>query len=129
MTLTVTPIYAALLTFLFIALSWYVIMYRRAKVISLGDNDDKALRKRMRAQANFIEYTPLGIILMLIAELQGAPAVALHAMGLALLVGRILHAVGFASTPQKIILRQIGMLLTLGMLALSAIGLLGHVLF
>lgn len=128
MTLTVTPIYAALLTGLFLVLSWYVIMYRKANLISLGDNDDKALRKRMRAQANFIEYTPLGLILMLIVELQGASAVAIHAMGLALLGGRVLHAVGFTATPQKIILRQIGMVLTLAMLALSALALLGQVL-
>ena len=129
MPLTLTALYAALLTFFYIGLTWRVIMYRRAHLISLGDNDDKALRKRMRAQANFIEYTPLGLILMLITELQGAPAVALHGMGLALLVGRILHAIGFASTPQKIILRQVGMLLTLGMLLLSALALLGHALF
>jgi hypothetical protein len=36
---------------------------------------------------------------------------------------------GFAATPQKIILRQIGMLLTLLMIALSALGLIGHALF
>lgn len=127
--MSITPLYAALLTLLFLALSWHVISYRRANLISLGDNDDKALRKRMRAQANFIEYTPLGVILMALAELQSAPALALHAMGLALLAGRLLHAIGFSSTPQKMILRQIGMVLTLLMLALSALGLLGHALF
>ena len=126
MTLAITPLYAAALTLLYLALSWHVIAYRRTNLISLGDNDDKALRKRMRAQANFIEYTPLGLLLMLLTEVQGAPALALHLMGLALLGGRIAHAVGFASTPQKMILRQLGMVLTLTMLLLSALGLLGH---
>ncbi|MGB3246527.1 MAG: MAPEG family protein [Sulfitobacter sp.] len=129
MLVTTTALYAALLTLLFITLSWRVIMYRRANSISLGDNDDKALRKRMRAQANFIEYAPLGLILMLITELQSAPEIALHAMGLTLLVGRVLHAVGFSSTPQKMVLRQIGMVLTLGMLVLSALALLSHLVF
>ena len=129
MTVTITALYAALLALLFLGLSWYVIMYRRSNKISLGDNDDKALRKRMRAQANFVEYTPLALMLMLLTELQGAPAMALHLMGLALLVGRLCHAIGFASTPQKFILRQIGMVLTLGMMLLGALGLLGHALF
>ncbi len=128
MILPVTSLYAALLAFLFLALSWYVIMYRRANMISLGDNDDKALRKRMRAQANFVEYTPIGLVLLMLTEAQGAPGFALHLLGLSLLVGRVLHAVGFASTPPKIILRQIGMVLTLLMILLCAIGLLGHAL-
>ena len=127
--MTITPIYAALLTLLYFVLSWRVIGYRRAHLISLGDNGDKALRKRMRAQANFIEYVPLALILMLLAEGRGAPPLALHALGLALLAGRGLHAYGFSSTPQKIILRQIGMVLTFAVLLLAALGLLGHALF
>ena len=97
-------------------------------VIWLGDIGDKNLLKRMRAQANCAEYAPLALILLLLTELNGAPAIALHLLGLALVSGRILHAYGFASTPQKIILRQIGMGLTMGMMALSALGLLGHAL-
>ncbi|MBD3663775.1 MAPEG family protein [Sulfitobacter aestuariivivens] len=128
MSLFVTPIYAALLILLFLVLSWRVIMYRRANLISLGDNDDKNLRKRMRAQANFVEYTPIGLILLLLVELQGAPTIALHLLGLSLLLGRVLHAYGFASTPQKILLRQGGMVLTLAMLLLGALGLLAHAL-
>ena len=106
MTLTITPIYAALLALLFLVLSWRVIQYRQAKIISLGDTGDKNLLKRMRAQANWAEYTPIALILMLLTELRGAPEVAVHLMGIALLTGRVLHAIGFASTPQKIILRQ-----------------------
>jgi uncharacterized membrane protein YecN with MAPEG domain len=129
MSIAVTSLYAALLTALFLTLSWRVIMYRRANSISLGDANDKDLRKRMRAQANFVEYTPFALLLMVMTEMQGAPALALHLMGLALLAGRVLHAYGFASTPQKIIFRQIGMVLTLTMIAVAALGLLGHALF
>ena len=128
MTLTITPIYAALLALLFLVLSWRVIQYRQAKIISLGDTGDKNLLKRMRAQANWAEYTPIALTLMLLTELRGAPEVAVHLMGIALLTGRVLHAIGFASTPQKIILRQIGMALTLGMIAFAALGLIGHAL-
>lgn len=128
MTATITPIYAALVALVFLALSWRVITYRRANGISLGDTGDKNLIKRMRAQANCAEYSPLGLLLLLLAELSGAPAVALHLLGVALVAGRVLHPLGFAATPQKIILRQIGMLLTLLMMATTALGLLFHAL-
>lgn len=128
MTLTITPIYAALVVLLFLGLSWRVILYRRANRLSLGDTGDKNLLKRMRAQANCAEYAPLALLLMVMSELTGAPALALHLMGLTLLAGRVLHALGFAATPQKIILRQLGMLLTLLMMAVTALGLLAHAL-
>jgi len=129
MSLTLTPIYAALCALVFLGLSWHVIAYRRANRISLGDSGDKALLKRMRAQANAAEYMPIALILLALTEASGAPALAVHTLGLALLTGRILHPLGFAATPQKFILRQIGMILTLAMIALSALGLLAHSLF
>lgn len=128
MTPSITPLYAALITLLYFVLSWRVIMYRRANVISLGDSGDKNLLKRMRAQANCAEYAPLALILMLLVELRGAPGIAVHGLGLLLLAGRILHPLGFAVTPQKIILRQIGMVLTFASLLLAALGLLAHTL-
>ena len=129
MPLAITPLYAALVTLLFLALSARVVRYRRANLISLGDKGDKEMLKRIRAQANCAEYAPIGILLLLLCELQGAPAFALHLLGLALLGGRVLHAVGFSATPQKMPLRFVGMVLTFTMLVLSALGLLGHALF
>ncbi len=126
MTLAITPIYAALTALIFLALSWRVIRYRRTNLISLGDNGDKNLLKRMRAQANCAEYAPLALLLLLLTELSGAPALAVHIMGAALVIGRAAHAFGFSSTPQRMILRQIGMLLTLLVISLGALGLLGH---
>ena len=128
MTLIITPIYTALITLIFLTLSARVILYRRANRISLGDTGDKNLLKRMRAQANCAEYAPLGILLLAMTELNAAPTVALHALGLALLLGRLLHAIGFGATPQNFTLRQIGMVLTLSMIAVSALGLLAHAL-
>lgn len=129
MALAVSPLYAALTAVIFLILSARVILYRRANLISLGDNGDKNLLKRMRAQANCAEYAPLGLVLLVLTELAGAPALAVHIAGLMLVAGRGLHAYGFASTPQIMIFRQIGMVLTLTMIALTALGLLGHTLF
>jgi uncharacterized membrane protein YecN with MAPEG domain len=128
MTLAITPIYAALTALIFLALSFRVIAYRRANRISLGDEGDKNLLKRMRAQANCAEYAPLALVLLVLVEATGAPAIAVHLAGIALVAGRALHAYGFGSTPQVFILRQIGMVLTLLMILLSALGLLGHAL-
>ena len=129
MPITATPIYAALCTLIFLVLSARVILYRRANLISLGDKGDKNLLKRMRAQANCAEYAPIGLLLLLLTELAAAPGIAVHILGGMLFLGRLLHAVGFAATPQKMILRQVGMVLTLAMLGLSALGLLFHGLF
>jgi uncharacterized membrane protein YecN with MAPEG domain len=122
----VTPLYAALLALLFLILSARVILYRRANNLNLGDEGDRQLLKRMRAQGNCAEYAPLGLLLLLLAEMQGAPAMAVHFLGLALLVGRVVHAVGLSSNPQKLILRQIGMVLTVTMIAVTALGLIAH---
>jgi uncharacterized membrane protein YecN with MAPEG domain len=121
MTLTVTPLYAAALTALFLVLSWRVISYRRAHQVSLGDGGDPMLERRMRAQGNFAEYAPIGLILLLGAELAGAPGLWLHLTGLLLLTGRLMHGVGFSFFRQNIPLRVGGMVLTLTSLIVGAV--------
>lgn len=122
----VTTLYASLCALLFLVLTIRVISYRRAASVSVGDAGDRVLLGRIRAQANCAEYLPIGLILLALAELQGAPQTALHLLGLALLAGRIAHAIGFSRTPQIMRLRATGMMLTLGMIAATALGLLGH---
>ena len=128
MTVAITSFYAALLTFVFLTLSILVILHRLSKIGPSGPEGEIALNKSMRVQANFVEYVPLGLILMLCAELQGAPALAVHAMGATLLLGRVLHAIGMTRTPQIFSLRSAGILLTLLMLTASAVALFGHAL-
>ncbi len=128
MTLPITSIYAALSALIFLTLSIRVITYRRANTISLGDSGDKNLLKRMRAQANCAEYAPLALILLMLSEFAAAPSLALHMLGVMLVAGRALHAFGFASTPQKIIFRQVGILMNMAMIVFAALGLLGHAL-
>lgn len=125
---TITPIYAALIALIFVALSARVIGYRRAHRLSLGDEGDKSLLKRMRAQANCAEYAPIGLILILLVELQGAPAIAVHFLGVCLLAGRALHGWAFSASPPVMAGRQIGMALTFTAISFAALGLLGHAL-
>lgn len=126
--LSATPIYAGLLALLLLALSLDVIQTRRQERVSVGDGANKRLIKKMRVQANCAEYAPMGLILLALAEFQGAPLWVVHGLGLMLLVGRLCHAIGFSSTPQIIPLRQSGVGLTVLMIFLAALANVGHAL-
>lgn len=54
----------------------------------------------MRVHGNFAEYVPLAMILIMLAELGGASNRTLDALGLALLLGRAVHAFG-VSQPRE----------------------------
>ncbi|WP_298933242.1 MAPEG family protein [uncultured Ruegeria sp.] len=119
--LAITPIYAALIALLFVALSANVISQRRSGRISVGDGGSKDMIKAMRTHSNCAEYAPFALLLIAMVELQGAGALLLNLLGLSLLGGRVLHAYGFGRTPQVIILRQIGMLLTFAAILVAAL--------
>lgn len=117
----ISGFYAGLLGLLFLALSFRVIGFRRSLKVSVGDGGEKALSKAMRVQGNCAEYASIGLILLIGAELQGAPDWAVHGLGIALLLGRGLHAFGFGSTPQIVPARIWGMVLTLGMILVASL--------
>jgi uncharacterized protein len=119
--LPVSGLYAAALTLLFVVLSARVILYRRGHGISLGDAGDPVLVQRMRAQGNWAEYAPLGLVLLIIAELQGHPTPLLHAVGALLLIGRLMHGINFSFGIRSVVLRTGGMALTLTALILGAV--------
>ncbi len=121
MTLAVTGLYAAALTAVYLVLTARVILYRRGARVSLGDGDDPVLRARIRAHGNFAEFAPLGLMLLLIAEVQATSAVWLHLAGGLLLAGRLLHGVNFSFGLRRMQLRVGGMLLTLLALGLGAV--------
>lgn len=118
---SITALYAGLLSLLYLWLAARVIFYRRAQKISLGDKGDPEMRQRMRTHANCAEYMPIGVILTLLLELQGLPGWAVHASGLVLLMGRLLHAIGLLGHPMNFKLRSLGMAMTLTQIATSAL--------
>jgi len=124
-----TPLYAGLLAVLFLFLSWQVIALRQRRNLSVGDGGDAAMLKAVRVQANCAEYSGLGLILLLLAELQGAPGWLIHGLGATLLAGRVLHAVGMGRSPQIMPARVAGMILTLSMIGIAAIANIGHSIF
>lgn len=128
MILTATPLYAGLLALLFVALSARVIVQRRRAHVSVGDGYDQSLRQKMRVHANFAEYTPIGLVLLGLTELQGAPYWVVHLLGLMLLTGRLAHAAGMGASPQRLSFRVTGMVLTLAMITLAGLANVFHAL-
>ena len=121
MTITVTPIYAAILTALYLVLSFRVIGRRRASNVALGDGGDRALFRRQRVHANFAEYVPLALVLMVLAELQGLPHWALHAIGILIVAGRVAHAYGVSQEAETLQIRGFAMALTFTSLIAAAV--------
>jgi uncharacterized membrane protein YecN with MAPEG domain len=107
----VSAIYASLSALLIVWLSLNVIKERRANKISLGDGDCEALRIAMAAQANAIEYIPITLILLFAIEYNQASTLLIHVFGVALVVGRGIHA--FAIINENLKYRVLGMQITI----------------
>ena len=60
----------------------------------VGDLGIPVLRARMRAHANFVEYTPFVLILMALLEYAGGSAEVLKGSGIVYLLARVIHAFG-----------------------------------
>jgi uncharacterized membrane protein YecN with MAPEG domain len=118
--MAVTAFYASLLAFLFVLLSARVIAQRREARVELGAGESRELLRRSRVHANFAEYVPMALLLLAFAESLKVPSIVLHALGAALLVGRVLHAYGLSQTPHIVKWRVTGMVLTLTTIGVAA---------
>jgi hypothetical protein len=125
--MTVTPLYASVLTLLFVWLSINVIKQRQRFKITLGDGNNPSLRSAISAQANAAQYIPIALLLLLLLELNQVHVLLLHLFGLSLLVGRIIHARGILTA--HIPTRVLGMQLTFFTLIGCAVANLLFVIF
>src|SRR5918996_104147 len=117
----VTPLYAALLALWFVVLSLRVVQRRRAAKMSLGDGGDALLQRAIRGQANFAEYVPLALLLLLVIELSRFSLYLVHALGIALLVARLLHGYAMAFRSEFRFGRLWGAMITFVILVIEAI--------
>ena len=67
---------------------------RASQKIGMGDGGNDQLLRRMRAQANFIEQTPITIILFGLVEAAGRGGMWLAPLGAVFMLGRVAHAFG-----------------------------------
>ena len=87
-----TTIYVAFIGILLLILSIYTIKGRRKFSAGLGDAEQIEMMRRIRAQGNLTEYAPLFLILLGCAEYGNLPVLAVHAIGMFFILGRIMHA-------------------------------------
>lgn len=113
----VTLYYAAALGLLLVILTYNVLYHRvRAAVERFGEEDPVAERIT-RVHANFTEYAPLGLGLLIVLEWSGAPAAIVHVAGGLFVGARYLHAYGYTKHELASFGRIVGIQTTL--LALS----------
>ena len=108
----VWPVYSALLTLVFVVLSIRTLRLRRRLRIAIGDGGDISMLRAIRAHGNFAEYAPFGLLLIFACESSGASRILVHALGLILLVGRLIHAIGVSKAAETFGFRVAGMALT-----------------
>ncbi|MFM7654416.1 MAG: MAPEG family protein [Paracoccaceae bacterium] len=108
MVFTVTPLYALALGLIFLILFMRVSSVRSDAKISYGYGGNALLLQRMRQHGNFIEWVPFVLILMILAEGMGAPALYIHISGVLLVVGRIAHPFGLKPDNAGHPLRYVG---------------------
>ena len=114
--------YAALFTFMYIFLGAYVVKMRRLHRVGLGvGHKFPALERAVRIHGNFAENVPLFLVLVTLIEMNGAPFWTLHALCIAMLIGRISHAVGIRHNAGVSPQRFVGMVLTWLSLLIAAV--------
>ena len=120
----IVPPYAAVLGLVFIVLAARVIRARQGANVAIGTGGDASLERAMRVHANFAEYVPLALLLLAFAEMQGRPAWLIHLLCVALVVARVVHAVGVSQGNEDLRLRTVGIATTFLVLAAAAVSLL-----
>lgn len=123
--LQAAAIYAGVNILILLILAYLVVDKRRTHKILLGDGGNEAAQRAIRAHANAAEYIPAGLVGIVILALMDpqTPAWLLHASGLALTAGRIIHAIGLHLGVLNLG-RMVGMALTWIAYALLGVGLI-----
>lgn len=109
---TTTLIFAAAAALLNLWLAIRIGRVRTTAKIIHGDGGNALLQRRMRAQLNFVEFTPFVLILALLVELSFGSSIWLAVAAALYIIGRVLHGIGMdaetAGWP-----RSVGIMLTM----------------
>lgn len=108
MVFAVTPLYALPVAAIYLLLWFRVSAVRGATGISFGDGGNPLLLQRMRQHGNCAEWSAFVLILMILAEGMGTPAIWLHISGALLVIGRIAHPFGLVPETAGHPLRYVG---------------------
>jgi uncharacterized membrane protein YecN with MAPEG domain len=124
---SITAFYLGILALLYAVLGLQVSRLRRGHRVLFGDGDNIKLRSAIRAHANFAEYVPIIVLMVVLLEMSRLPPIGVHLLMAALLVSRLLHPLGMYVGPRTMqfqICRVGGIVLTVTVLLASALLLL-----
>jgi hypothetical protein len=117
----ITALYAGLMALLLIVLGLRVVALRRSHRVGIGDGGEGGLQRAIRVHANAVEWGLPVLLLLLVAELNRASPLLLHVAGIALVLGRFMHAVGLTARTGLSVGRSGGMALTIAALVVLAV--------
>ena len=93
--LEMAALYCGVNILLLLVLAYLVTSGRRQHKITLGDGGHEGMSRAIRAHANASEYIPAGLVGIVVLSLfEALPIWVLHAGGISLTLGRLLHAWG-----------------------------------
>jgi uncharacterized protein len=101
MTAPVTGLYAGLLVLLLLVLGGRVTLLRTKLRVGTGHGNDPRLARAIRVHANASEWILPMLLVLLVAELDGASPTFLHLCGITFVVARIAHAAGLSRTTKQ----------------------------
>ncbi len=101
MTAPVTGLYAGLLVLLLLVLAARVSLLRSKLGVGAGHGNDPQLARAIRVHGNAVEWIPPMLLVLLVAELDGANRTFLHVCGITFLAARIAHAMGLSRTTKS----------------------------
>lgn len=116
----VTLFFAACCALMQCLLTVLVIRRRPKAGVYFLDGGDDPLLRRIRAHGNFAETAPMALLLMALLEFSGLGRVWLLVFGVALLLGRVIHATSLL-TNHAAWSRSLGMALTIGVISIEAV--------
>lgn len=104
----ITLLYAGIFGLMSIGIAFQAGSLRGQTNISIGDGGNRELLLAMRRHANFVEVVPLALIIIALLEMNGVPALAIHALCASLVLFRLSHAFGIKPDTVKGAGRAIG---------------------
>src|SRR5271169_5725833 len=101
MTAPVTGFYAGLLVLLLLVLAGRVTLLRSKLRVGTGHGNDPRLARAIRVHGNAVEWILPMLLVLLVAELDGADRTFLHVCGITFVAARIAHALGLSRTSKE----------------------------
>ncbi|MFP1725095.1 MULTISPECIES: MAPEG family protein [Lonsdalea] len=90
----VSTLYVVLGALLLIKLSFDVVKLRMQYRVAYGDGGFYELQTAIRVHGNAVEYIPIGAIMLVLMEMNGALIGMIHLCGILLILGRLFHYYG-----------------------------------